>query len=53
MIDPTLQSEAVKLQVRENPTTSQLVNLLQSGRPDNFQAGKKWFTVLAICVSGM
>lgn len=53
VIDPTLQSEAVKLQIREHPTTAQLVEFLRTMRPDDPQVGKKWFTVLAIRVSGM
>jgi hypothetical protein len=52
VIDPGLQADAVKLQIKEHPTTSQLVALLQTKRPDSLEEGRRWFSALSARVSG-
>lgn len=52
VLHPDIQADAVKLQVRDHPTTAQLVELLQSGRPNDQEVANKWFNVLSVRVSG-
>ncbi|KAF9451267.1 hypothetical protein P691DRAFT_796992 [Macrolepiota fuliginosa MF-IS2] len=51
VLHPSIQAEATKLQVREHPTTSQLIDLLQQTRPNDPDEARKWYSTLSVRVS--
>ncbi|KAF5351976.1 hypothetical protein D9756_007388 [Leucocoprinus leucothites] len=51
VVHPSIQADVVKLQIKEHPTTTQLVELLQSSRPKDPEVGKVWFSILSVRVS--
>jgi hypothetical protein len=52
VVHPSIQADVVKLQIKEHPTTNQLVDLLQRTRPTDPEKAKKWFSILSVRVSG-
>ena len=53
IIQPRYQAYAVKLKIREHPTTGQLIQLLQTNPPGNLADATNWFSLLASRVNGM
>lgn len=52
VVHPSIQADVIKLQIKEHPTTNQLVDLLQRTRPTDPEIAKKWFSILSVRVSG-
>ncbi|TFK44587.1 hypothetical protein BDQ12DRAFT_730629 [Crucibulum laeve] len=46
-IHPNLQANATKLKIRDHPSTSQLVALLEKTPPQNQTEARTWFTLLS------
>lgn len=53
ILDPTLRRDAVSiLQIKEHPSTYQLVQLLEGFPPTTEAKAREWFGVLSHCISG-